>query len=239
MARLLRLNPPDIAQHIIQRGNNRQICFASEEDYTAYLGWLEEYSKKFDMEIHAYVLMTNHVHILATSRHEKSLTKTMQSLGRQYVRYFNNSYRRSGTLWEGRYKSCLVQSEQYLLECYRYIELNPMRAGMVADPADYRWSSYRANGLGVGNSMLTPHHEYMRLGGSVAARCEAYRALFTAHVDGIMIKDIRDSVNKGLVLGTERFKDEIETNLKRRVRPAKMGRPRKSTQDDPKQESLL
>ncbi|MEJ1363510.1 MAG: transposase [Candidatus Sedimenticola sp. (ex Thyasira tokunagai)] len=115
MARLQRLNPPGIAQHIIQRGNNRQICFSSEEDFSIYLKWLMEYAEKFGMDIHAYVLMTNHVHILATPRCAESISKTMQSLGRQYVRYFNHTYRRTGTLWEGRYKSCLVQSEQYLL----------------------------------------------------------------------------------------------------------------------------
>ncbi len=239
MARLKRLNPPGFTQHIIQRGNNRQICFASEEGFSAYLGWLEEYSKKYGMDIHAYVLMTNHVHLLVTPRHEDSLPKTMQSLGRQYVRYFNTSYHRSGTLWEGRYKSCLVQSEQYLLECYRYIELNPIRAGMVVDPADYRWSSYRTNGLGEGGPMLTPHHEYLRLGDSVEARCKTYRGLFTAHLDGVMLKDIRESVNKGLALGSERFKDEIEANLKRRVRSAKMGRPKKPVDDESKQKSLL
>lgn len=209
MARLQRLNPPGFAQHIIQRGNNRQICFATDEDFSAYLQWLGEYSEKFGMETHAYVLMTNHVHILASPQHEASISKTMQSLGRQYVRYFNSTYRRSGTLWEGRYKSCLVQNEQYLLECYRYIELNPVRASMVAYPADYRWSSYRANGLGEVSFQLTPHYEYQRLGLSLDARLEAYRAMFTAHVDGDMIRDIRVAVNKGLALGSERFKDEI------------------------------
>jgi len=239
MARLQRLHPPGFAQHIIQRGNNRQVCFASDDDYSGYLKWLEEYSEKFGLEIHAYVLMTNHVHILATPKSETSLPMTMQSLGRQYVRYFNSSYRRSGTLWEGRYKSCLVQHERYLLECYRYIELNPVRAGMVTGPEDYRWSSYRANGLDGGGFKLTPHHEYQRLGRTIVARREAYRVLFTAHVDGVMIRDIREAVNKGLALGSERFKDEIEKNLKRRVRPAKMGRPRKSADGKSKHKSLL
>ncbi len=163
MARLPRLNPPGVAQHIVQRGNNRQICFSCEEDFSNYLTWLAEYPEKFGMDIHAYVLMTNHAHILTTPQNEDSISKTMQSLGRQYVRYFNHSYRRSGTLWEGRYKSCLVQTERYLLECYRYIELNPVRAGMMDDPADYRWSSYRDNGLGQSGFRLTPHDEYLRL----------------------------------------------------------------------------
>ena len=140
MPRRPRLNLASVPLHIIQRGNNRQVCFSCDEDSSAYLRWLAEYAKKFGMDIHAYVLMTNHVHLLATPQRENSLSKTLQAVGRQYVRYFNHSYRRSGTLWEGRYKSSLVQSERYLLECYRYIELNPVRAGMVDDPADYRWS---------------------------------------------------------------------------------------------------
>ena len=135
MARLPRLNPPGVAQHIIQRGNNRQACFLQEEDYSRYLAWLADCSKKFGMDIHAYVLMTNHVHILATPQTEESISKTMQSLGRRYVRYFNYTHQRTGTLWEGRFRSCLVQSERYLLECYRYIELNPVRAVLANDPS--------------------------------------------------------------------------------------------------------
>jgi putative transposase len=222
---LPRLNPPGIAQHIIQRGNNRQICFSHDEDFSDYLKWLAEYSAKFGMDIHAYVLMTNHTHILATPRAEDSIPKTMQSLGRQYVRHFNQRYQRSGTLWEGRYKSCLVQDERYLLECYRYIELNPVRARIVNDPADYCWSSYGDNGLGQSRFPLSPHDEYLGLGRSGEKRRKIYRSLFTEHVTGSMAKDIRDAVNKGMALGSDRFKDELETNLKRRVRPARMGRP--------------
>ncbi len=239
MARLPRLNPLGVVQHIIQRSKNHQICFACEEDFSNYLGWLAEYSVKFGMDIHAYMLMTDHAHILATPRGEGSISKTMQSLGRQYVRYFNHSYRRSGTLWEGRYKSCLVQNERYLLGCYRYIELNPVRAGIVDDPADYRWSSYRGNGLGQDGFRLTPHEEYLRLGRSGAERRENYRSLCTGQMDGSMIKDIREAVYKGLALGSDRFKDEIETNLKRRVRPAKMGRPRNQCDNSQKHKSIV
>jgi putative transposase len=239
MARLPRMNLPGVAQHIIQRGNNRQICFSSSQDYLVYRDWLMEYAGKHEMAIHAYVLMTNHVHILATPKHEVSIPKTMQSLGRKYVRYFNHVYRRSGTLWEGRYKSSLVQNENYLMECYRYIELNPVRAGMVDDPANYRWSSYRSNALSQQEKGLTWHPEYRSLGTTNDQRCEAYMALFTAHIDGVMIKDIRGAVNKGLVLGSERFKDEIERNLNRRVRPAKMGRPKKVAGSEVGRKSLL
>ena len=137
MARLPRISPIGIPIHLIQRGNNRQTCFASVEDFSAYVGWLKEYSLKYAVDIHAWVLMTNHVHLLCTPRREGAVSQMMQSIGRRYVQYFNYQYQRSGTLWEGRYKSCLVQAERYLIEVYRYIELNPVRAKMVADPSEY------------------------------------------------------------------------------------------------------
>ncbi|MEZ9593140.1 transposase, partial [Shewanella sp. 10N.261.52.F9] len=148
MSRKPRANPIGIPQHIIQRGNNRQACFTSEQDFIAYTAWLKDYAKKFQVEIHAWVFMTNHVHLLCTPRENNAISQMMQSLGRQYVRYFNYTYKRSGTLWEGRYKSCLVQAEDYLLQLYRYIELNPVRANMVDDPCKYQWSSYQVNALG-------------------------------------------------------------------------------------------
>lgn len=151
----------------------------------------------------------------------------MQTLGRLYVRYFNHSYRRSGTLWEGRFKSCLVQSTEYLLQCYRYIELNPVRASMVNDPADYAWSSYRANALGRVSDLLKPHKKYLALGSSAPERLANYRALFRYQLDTAAITDIRKCVNTGLVLGSERFKDEIAANLMRQVRPGVSGRPKK------------
>ena len=137
MARLKRVAPIGVPQHIVQRGNNRQVCFCDEHDMKAYLSWLMELSVKHQVEIHAWVLMTNHVHLLCTSRQTMGVSKMMQSLGRVYVRYFNQRYGRSGTLWEGRFKSCLVDSENYLLEVYRYLELNPVRAAMVNCPAEY------------------------------------------------------------------------------------------------------
>ncbi len=137
MARLARVSLVDIPQHIILRCNNRQICFGNEVDMKAYLHWLKLFSKKYQVSIHAWVLMTNHVHLLCTPQKENAISRMMQSVGRMYVRYYNRSYRRSGTLWEGRFKSCLVQNELYLLELYRYIELNPVRAGMVEEPSAY------------------------------------------------------------------------------------------------------
>jgi len=228
MARLPRICPPGIPQHVIQRGNNRSICFAAEQDFSAYANWLKEYSQKFQVAVHAWVFMTNHVHLLVTPTNGGGLSTMMQALGRRYVQYFNYRYRRSGTLWEGRFKSSLVQSESYLLQCYRYIELNPVRADMVDDPSKYAWSSYGCNGLGIETDLCTPHDEYLKLGNSKVKRQLAYRALINTHVDGELLEQIRGSVNKGLALGNARFKDEVETLYGRRVRPAKMGRPRKS-----------
>ena len=141
MAQLPRVSPEGIPQHVIQRGNNRQVCFASDDDFRAYASWLKDYAKKYQVAIHAWVFMTNHVHLLCTPHQVQGVSLMMQSLGRQYVRYFNASYKRTGTLWEGRYKSCLVQEDGYLLHLYRYIELNPVRADMVDDPANYPWSA--------------------------------------------------------------------------------------------------
>lgn len=226
MARLPRLNPIGIPQHVIQRGNNRQVCFCSEQDFIAYAGWLNQYANDFDVQVHAWVFMTNHVHLLVTPQSENGVSKMMQALGRIYVRYFNREYRRSGTLWEGRYKSCLVQSEIYLLQCYRYIELNPVRAGMVKDPADYYWSSYACNGLGKQSSLAVPHPEYLALGRYPKQRCERYRALFQHHLDAPVVEQIRKSVHKGLALGSDRFKREIEEQFARRVTETPLGRPR-------------
>jgi putative transposase len=229
MARLNRLCPIGIPQHIIQRGNNRQVCFVSDEDLATYANLLNDYSAEFGVALHAWVFMTNHVHILATPFDESGVSKMMQALGRRYVRYFNRSYRRSGTLWEGRFKSGVVQSERYLLICQRYIELNPVRAGMVVDPANYRWSSYQAHALGKVITMHNAHPEYLALGASPAERQQRYRELFRAHVDDDLICDIRKAVNKGLALGSECFKDEIERLMGQRVRPGKMGRPKNTS----------
>jgi len=225
MARKARIVLPGVPQHVIQRGNNRQACFYAEEDYRFYLECLEKATKKFDCEIHAYVLMTNHVHLLVTSPQAYGISQMMQSVGRRYVRYINHTYRRSGTLWEGRYKSSLVQDERYLLTCYRYIELNPVRARMVEAPGDYKWSSYRNNGFGQADTVITPHEQYLMLGNDKDQRSQYYRELFRHHLDDKQLHEIREAVNQELVLGNGRFKDEIEQVLQRRVRPGKPGRP--------------
>jgi len=224
MARLPRVCPVGVPQHVIQRGNNRQVCFASEQDFAAYAGWLKEYSKKYQVEIHAWVLMTNHVHLLCTPRAENAVSLMMQSLGRSYVQYFNFSYKRTGTLWEGRFKSCLVQEENYLLQLYRYIELNPVRAGMVEQPSDYVWSSYQINALGKISELCTPHLLYLALGSGAIERQLNYRDLFKYHVEGKLLEEIRSAANKGMALGNERFEAEIESLTGRRMTAKKMGR---------------
>ncbi len=223
MARLIRICPPGIPQHVIQRGNNRQVCFANDEDFVTYAHWLRESAKEYGVAIHAWVFMTNHVHILATPQVQHGISLMMQKLGRYYVRYFNKSYRRSGTLWEGRFKSCVVDADDYLLVCQRYIELNPVRAGMVNSPADYHWSSYHSNGLEAPAKLWTPHSVYLALGKSGQERQAAYQALFTGYIDDVMLDEIRESTNKGLALGNDRFKQQVEVLTGRRVTQMKPG----------------
>lgn len=225
MARLPRISPLGIPQHIIQRGNNRQACFVSEQDYSVYASWLGEYANTFNVSLHSWVFMTNHVHLLATPHGSGGVSKMMQALGRRYVRYFNREYQRTGTLWEGRFRASLVQTETYLLACQRYIELNPVRAGMVSDPADYHWSSYQAHGLGKHIEMHSAHEQYLSLGKTGSSRQDSYRGLFHTYIDSQLETDISSALNKGMALGDERFKDEMEQLHGRRVRPGKVGRP--------------
>ncbi len=225
MARLPRVAPVGMPQHVIQRGNNRQVCFAAEEDFVAYLGWLKAYAPLCGVEVHAWVLMTNHVHLLCTPQRENAVSRLMQSVGRRYVQYFNITYQRSGTLWEGRFRSSLIQAEEYLLSVYRYIELNPVRAAIVADPADYVWSSYQVNALGKASELCTPHALYLALGDDALSRQQHYRDLFGAHVDEALLMDIRQALNSGLALGNVFFTEQIEKLTGKRVTPGKRGRP--------------
>jgi REP-associated tyrosine transposase len=225
VARRARLLFAGVPQHLIQRGNNRQATFFAEEDYRSYLDWLLEAVKKYDCRIYAYVLMTNHVHLLASAEQPYHLSHMMQHLGRRFVRYVNHVYRRSGTLWEGRFKASLVDTETYFLRCCRYIECNPVRAQMVGHPGEYRWSSYRFHAEGAADKLLSSHEQYERLGNSAQERQSAYRELFRSELDASELSEIRDTVNRGWPLGGERFKDEIERALKCAVRPPKRGRP--------------
>jgi putative transposase len=227
MPRLPRLFLAGQPNHVIQRGNNRGAIFFAEDDRRRYLAWLGEALASEGCALHAYVLMTNHVHLLVTAVAEQAIPRVLQSLGRRYVRHVNQRYGRSGTLWEGRFKSTIVDSETYLLACHRYIESNPLRARMVADAADYRWSSYRHNALGEADALLTRHAVYEALGGSSEARCAAYRALFREGLEDPILATIRDATQRGWAMGSERFQQEIGVALRRRADPPQRGRPRK------------
>ncbi|MCF6299474.1 MAG: transposase [Thiomicrorhabdus sp.] len=209
MARPLRMNPVGVPQHVVQRGNNRQDCFVDEEDYGRYVHWLKQYSAKYHVAVHAWVLMSNHVHLLCTPLAENAVSSMMQALGRQYVRYFNFKYKRTGTLWEGRFRSCLIDSEQHLLEVYRYIELNPVRAGMVNTPDEYKWSSFQVNGLGVESELCTPHELYQALGWRGLERRAAYLSLFEAELDAEWLKALRKATMGGKIFGGDAFQTEI------------------------------
>jgi putative transposase len=228
MARLPRLYVPGCSHHIIQRGNNRDACFFDEQDYAFYLQQLQISAEQFGVAIHAFVLMTNHVHLLVTPRAADSCAKMMQSLGRKYVKYINLTYRRTGTLWEGRYKSTLVDSELYFLTVSRYIELNPVRANMVANPSDYTWSSYRGNAMGKEIRLLTPHPVYLALGETTAQRIIRYRSLFGDVIPLDTLDQIRDCTNKSWALGGSKFKAQIEAAANRRIESRGWGGDRKS-----------
>ena len=214
----------NVPLHIVQRGINREPCFFAEEDYHCYLHWLEEAARDCGCAIHAYVLMTNHVHLLLTPATPGAPTRLMQSLGRRYVQYANRHYRCTGSLWEGRYKSSVVQAEAYLLACMRYIELNPARAAMVIDPGDYRWSSYRANGLAQRDARLTPHSLYLGLDADAALRRQAYRTLFRPQLDAEAVSEVRQALKLGMPLGNERFAEAICARLGIRRNSGKRGR---------------
>ena len=229
MARLPRFVIPGQPQHVIQRGNDRQNIFRSDDDYKFYLEKLLDAAEKNGCHIHAYVLMTNHVHLLVTPQTEHGIGKMMQSLGRYYVQYFNKKYKRTGTLWEGRYKATLIDTGEYLLTCMRYIELNPVRAkGMVSKPSDYLWSSYSFNALGKDDNLITPHIEYKRLGATEKTRQSAYSKLFRISIPDITLNNIREATNKAWVLGNSRFKSRISKKLNRSVESSGQGGDRKS-----------
>lgn len=227
MPRRSRIILPNVPQHIIQRGNNRSVCFYADEDYRKYLEWLKEYAEKTACQIHAYVLMTNHVHLLVLTEQPKAIGEMMKALGQRYVQYINRTYKRSGTLWEGRYKSCPIQAETYLLTCQRYIELNPVRANMVAHPAEYKWSSYRANAQGEPDHGITPHAIYKQLGLDEQSRQAAYRELFRYELEPMLVDEIRHATSGNYVLGDTKFAEQIAVALGRRVLPGKPGRPKK------------
>jgi putative transposase len=239
MPRPLRIDLPHVPQHVVQRGNDRQPCFFQPVDRLRYLDDLRDISQRVGCAVHAYVLMTNHVHLLVTPSAPGQVGHVMQALGRRYVRYVNDRYRRTGTLWEGRYKSCPVESDDHLLRCYRYIELNPVRAAMVAAPADYPHSSYRANALGEHDPLLSPHSQHLALGTTPALRQQAYRAFVDEAISDDELELIRQRLQRQHALGSDRFRTIVEAQLSRAAGPRKAGRPRKVVSDADQREIRL
>lgn len=226
MARVPRIDLPGISQHIVQRGNDRQACFADDADYQHYRQGLGEAALKHDCTLHAYVLMTNHVHLLVTPRQPGASSRMMQAIGRRYVGSFNARYRRTGTLWEGRFKSALVDSVRYALACYRYIELNPVRAGMAATARDYRWSSHGHNACGEHDPRIHPHPAYSALGATDAERRRAYQRLFDEGLTESDADGLRLATHQQKTWGSERFRLQIEALARRELQVRPRGRPR-------------
>lgn len=225
MPRKPRMYVPDMPCHVIQRGNNRDACFFSDDDYRFYLECLQDACTNNDVDIHAYVLMTNHIHMLMTPDTKEGISRVMQSLGRRYVQYINRTYQRSGTLWESRHKASLVDAEHYLLACYLYIELNPVAAQMVDHPGAYPWSSYSTNAYGKTNELITPHPVFLQLGASVKIRQEHYRELFSSSLRKSEIHAIRTAAQFSTPLGNERFKEQIEKATGQKIGQPRRGRP--------------
>ncbi len=237
MARLPRYGLAGRPQHIIQRGNNRSPIFFAPEDYAFFLECLKEGCQRYGCAVHAYVLMTNHVHLLVTPQTSDGISRLMQSLGRRYVQYINYTQQRTGTLWAGRYKAVPLDSETYLMICHRYIELNPVRAAMVTRPGDYRWSSYAHNAQGKTDELIRDHALYQALGKEPVARRAAYRSLFRSAIDETILSEVRDSINKGWALGSKRFLARLEAAGQRRVQPLPRGGKRKGAGRPPKEEN--
>ena len=232
MARSLRRVLPGVAVHVIQRGVNRVACFRAEGDYLVYLSNLRQLSIKHGCALHAYCLMTNHVHLLLTPNEVSSCTELMRDLGRRYVPYFNWRHERTGTLWEGRFRACLVESARYALACYRYIELNPVRAEMANDPAEYPWSSYSVNSGARSDPSVSPHPALLALSPDAEKRQAAYRAMFNERIDRPLLEAIRDATNGGYPLATDNFKNTVLAPLGWRTEPGRPG-PRPNSHPDP------
>lgn len=228
MARLPRFILPGYPQHVIQRGNNRQPILFDEDDYWFLWNKMHEAAGKFSCDVHAYVLMPNHFHLVLTPWQDDGIGKLMQFVGRYYVQHVNNRYQRTGTLWEGRYRATLMDPSAFLLVAQRYVELNPVRAGLVRKPGDYAWSSYGSNTVGKEDALVTPHAEYKRLGRSLKARRAAYLETFGQPIGESLLTRIRNATNKAWVLGDEAFVGKLEGQLNRRALPRQRGGDRRS-----------
>jgi len=236
MPRQARLVVPNVSLHILQRGHDRRECFRHDTDYLVYLSNLRELCATTGCALHAYCLMTNHVHLFLTPTSTEACALLMRSLGQRYVQYFNRRYERRGTLWEGRFRSCLVDSPQYVVACYRYVELNPVRAGMVASPSAYEWSSYAGNAGHVSNRLLTAHAEYLGLATDLAMRHAAYRDLFAVADEPAFLAAVRDATNGGFsIIGDQlkaRLPQETQGRLKRKPPGPRPRQPTAETRDD-------
>lgn len=230
MPRRARMYFPDLPYHVVQRGNNREACFVEPENYQFYLVLWEELSRRYSLVVHACCLMTNHVHFLVTPEHDTAISSTMKVAGSRFAQYMNKKYHRTGTLWEGRHRSSLVQSERYLLTCMRYIELNPVRAQMVTRPEEYRWSSYGVNAWGD-RSWLTPHPEYQCLGTTPDERELAYRELFKTHLSEEDLHRVHRAAHYCQPIGDDRFRQQIEQRYGIKLGKMDRGRPRKEAEE--------
>jgi len=223
----------------MHRGNNRQDVFKKEDDYQRFIDDLLASREQSDCSLHAYVLMPNHFHLLLTPPTEDALSQFMQSLGRRYVRYFNNEYQRSGTLWEGRYRSSLIDSDAYLLRCSRHIEENPIRANLVTFPDEYKWSSYHHNALGLIDPLITEHESYKQIAATERARHLAYLGLFRTVRDNKETELISTSIEKGEVLGSDRFHQKIASEVGLKTKRELHGGDRKSEKYKQSNQSAL
>jgi len=229
MPRKPRFYLPGVPAHVMQRGHNRNAIFFEDNDYREYLKILKKISDRYECQIHAYVLMTNHVHLLVTPAHENSISLMFQSIGRLYVTYINKTYNRSGTLWEGRHKGNIIEAENYFITCMKYIELNPVRAKIVKELSDYPWSSYAANGYNKPNAIITRHKLYLSLASSNVNRVKIYRNLFEKIEEKETIKKVSSSIQSGTPLGSENFLKQIENSFNFPIGYRERGRPRIKT----------
>lgn len=227
MARLPRLIVPNQPHHIIQRGTDGTTTFRDDQDFRVFLHWLREGAAEYKVAIHAYVLMSNHIHLLASPADAEGMAKMMQWIGRHYVPYFNKRYSRIGTLWQGRYRTSVIDTERYFMACSRYIELNPVRAGLCHAPEEYAWSSYRHHVGLQPDTLITDHALYWSLGNTPFEREANYRKMVQETVSNAETEMLKSVLMRGWALGSEHFKQELARQVQRRVSPAKRGRPRK------------
>lgn len=239
MPRTARIRLSNVPFHVLQRGHNRSACFSGENEFELYLGLLGEFCAQTECRLHAYVLMTNHVHLLLTPEHEQSVTELMSRINQRFVQHVNRKRERTGSLWEGRFRSSLIDSETYFFTCQRYIELNPVRARMVDHPGQYKWSSYGFNACGMPSPMMTPHDLYLALGPTDAERRRGYRELFRGEIPLTQLDALRAGLRSGRPVGGEVFVHEMGRLFGARAVPGKMGRRPEGSGAVQDQESLF